>query len=99
MFYVYFIKSKRNGKIYTGVTSKDPKTRLAEHNYGTNQWTKQNGPFELCYYESYYCVKDAQNREKFYKTGFGKQIKKIIVDKLSGCGSVSSKGRPAFGWG
>jgi len=82
MFYVYFIKSLKNKKIYVGFTSKDPNLRLEEHNQGSNNWTKINKPFKLIYYETYFCEKDARLREKFYKMGFGKQIKNLIVDKI-----------------
>lgn len=65
-----------------GYSAKDPVTRLEEHNVGLNKWTKENGPFELLYYERYFCEKDAREREKFYKTGFGREIKQLIVDRL-----------------
>jgi len=55
---------------------------LEEHNKGSNVWTKNNKPFKLVYYETYFCDKDARNRERFYKMGFGKQIKDIIIDKV-----------------
>jgi len=79
MFYVYFLKSLKNNKIYTGYTSKLPAERLIEHNQHSNVFTSQNGPFELVYYETYHCKRDAMLRENFYKMGFGKQIKEIIV--------------------
>lgn len=58
----------------------DVEKRLLQHNLGTNKWTKSNGPFKLIYYESYVCKKDAILREKFYKSGIGKQIKKLILE-------------------
>lgn len=79
-YFVYFIQSLKNNKIYVGATSKKPNIRLIEHNSGSNEWSKNNKPFELVYYEKYYCLKDAKAREVFYKTGFGKNIKKIVVD-------------------
>ncbi len=82
MFSVYFIKSKKNNKIYVGFTEKDPRTRLVEHNSGANAWSKNNGPFHLIYFENYCCKEDALKREKFYKSGFGKIIKNSIVDTL-----------------
>jgi putative endonuclease len=82
MFYIYFIKSKRNGKTYMGVTEKDPKDRLKEHNCACNKWTKENGPLKLIYFESYCCKKDALAREKFYKSGFGKLIKESIIKTI-----------------
>lgn len=84
------MKSLRHGKVYVGSTSKKPTIRVDEHNRGVNVWSKHNGPFKLIYYEEYRCKADASNREIFYKTGFGKNIKKLIVeyiDKYTGCSS------------
>ncbi len=83
MYYVYFAKSLKNNKVYVGVTNKDPKIRVKEHNDGSNCWTQHNKPFKLIYYERYYCKKDAYARENFYKTGFGNKNKKLIVEKMS----------------
>jgi predicted GIY-YIG superfamily endonuclease len=79
MFYIYFIKSLKNGKVYTGMTEKNPKDRITDHNYGSNKWTKENGPFKILYYERYLCKKDVQNRERFYKTGVGRLIRNSIL--------------------
>ncbi len=82
MYYVYFLKSLKNRKTYTGYSSKKPTIRLKEHNLGSNSFTRQNKPFTLIYYEKYYCKKDAISREKFYKSGFGKKIKKAIIQTI-----------------
>ena len=82
MFYVYFAKSLKNGKIYVGLTNKMPAERVEEHNNGSNHWTTRNGPFKLIYYESYQCRTDAELREDFYKTGIGKKIKKAIIKEM-----------------
>jgi len=84
MYYVYFAKSLKNGKIYVGNTAKEPQTRVAEHNRGTNQWSKQNKPLKLMYYERYVCKSDATSREKFYKSGIGKKIKYAIMQAMDG---------------
>ena len=83
MFFVYFLKSLKSGKSYVGVTSKGVEKRLEQHNLGSNIWTKNNRPFNLLYYESYHCREDAFSRERFYKSGVGKKIKKLIIDGLS----------------
>jgi len=83
MYYVYFLKSLKNNKIYVGYTCQDVFKRLKQHDDGTSTWTKQNDPFELIYYEKLFCKEDALIREKFYKSGFGKQIKTIIIKELS----------------
>jgi len=82
MYYIYFLESLKNKKIYVGYTNKNPHDRLNEHNLGCNDWSSKNKPFILIYYEKYYCKTDAICREKFYKSGFGKKIKKIIIDTL-----------------
>jgi len=86
MYYVYFLKSTRNGKMYCGSSSKHPQQRLEEHNGGSNKWTKQNGPFLLLYFEEYICQIDCKKREQFYKTGFGRKIRNAILDAVSATG-------------
>jgi putative endonuclease len=80
MYFVYLLKSIKNGKSYVGYTSKEVGKRLDEHNVGTNEWTRHNGPFNLVYYESYFCKEDAFHREQYFKSGVGKRIKKLIVE-------------------
>ncbi|OGD87540.1 hypothetical protein A3J17_03195 [Candidatus Curtissbacteria bacterium RIFCSPLOWO2_02_FULL_40_11] len=79
MYFVYLLRSIKNGKTYTGFTSKEASKRLKEHNLGSNKWTRDNKPFNLVYYESFYCKQDAMHREKFYKTGVGNKLKKVII--------------------
>ncbi len=92
MYTVYFLISTRNGKVYTGVTSKEIGARLSEHNSSSNQFTKQNKPFEIIYYENYTCKQDAYLREKFYKSGFGRQIRKLIIEYIQATRTRSSAG-------
>jgi len=83
MYSVYFAQSLRNQKVYVGCTRKEPQDRVKEHNQKSNEFTSRNGPFKLIYYEKYHCYQDALSREKFYKMGFGKQIKKVIIQILN----------------
>ena len=80
MYFVYILKSKANNKSSVGFTSLDVGRRLEQHNIGSNIWTKKNGQFELIYYESYLCNYDALHREKLYKSGVGKRLKKFILE-------------------
>ncbi|MFC1645712.1 GIY-YIG nuclease family protein [Candidatus Omnitrophota bacterium] len=73
MCYVYVLRSKRNNKRYIGSTSKDIQHRLSEHNSGSNQWTRQNGPFMLVYAEDFIGIKEARQKEKFLKSGQGRK--------------------------
>ena len=81
-YYVYFATSVTTNKTYVGSTSKEHEVRVKEHNSGSNKWSKLNKPLKLVYFEKYECVKDARDRENYYKTGIGKAIKKLIVDNI-----------------
>jgi putative endonuclease len=48
MYYVYVLKSKKDGSIYIGYTH-DLVRRLKEHNNGKNISTKYKSPFEVGY--------------------------------------------------
>ncbi|MBU1146590.1 GIY-YIG nuclease family protein [Patescibacteria group bacterium] len=66
MFYVYVLKSKKDGSIYFGYTD-DLRRRLGEHNGLKNKSTKNKAPFEVIYYEAYKSMPDAKYREKNIK--------------------------------
>jgi len=72
MFYVYILKSEKDGKLYIGYTN-DLKRRLEEHNSGKNISTKFRRPFELIYYEVYKSEGDAKHREYMLKL-FGRAL-------------------------
>jgi len=65
-YYVYLLKSKRNGKLYIGCTQ-DIEKRMNEHNDGKCYYTKRILPIELIYAEIYKSKKDAFKREKMLK--------------------------------
>ncbi len=73
VYYVYILKSSKNGKRYAGFTRKPPAVRLAEHNKGINRWTSKNRPFDLIYFEKFRSRKDGLNREKYFKTAAGRR--------------------------
>ncbi len=70
--YVYILKSLKDKKFYIGCTN-DLKRRIREHNAGYSFATKTRIPLELVYYEAYPHRKDAEVREQFFKTGWGRQ--------------------------
>ena len=73
MYIVYVLRSVKNEKRYVGYTSKTVDERFHEHLSGTNQWTRQNGPFVLIHAESYDNKQTATKRERFLKSGQGRQ--------------------------
>ena len=83
MYYLYVLKSKADGKLYTGSTN-DLRRRLSEHNEGKVTSTKHRRPFSLRYYEAYANEKDARQRECSLKKD-GRvlaQLKKRIHESL-----------------
>lgn len=75
MFYVYVLKSLKNGRHYTGSTN-NLERRLSEHKSGQTKYTKVAGPFELIYQETYNNRLEAIRREKFLKSGKGREFLK-----------------------
>ena len=83
MYYVYILKSLKNGSSYVGATGKQVLARLSEHNVGQNNWTRKYRPYKLVYYESYFCKSDALHREKFLKSGQGTKLVKLIIENFN----------------
>lgn len=70
MYYVYVLRSEKDGNFYTGYTG-DLKRRLELHKSGQVQSTKWRRPLELVYYEACRHQEDALHREKYLKTTYG----------------------------
>ena len=85
-FTVYVLKSLRNKKRYIGYTSKDALERLKEHNSGSNNWSSQNGSFELVYSEKFSNKVDAIKRENFLKSGQGRKYLNSLLRATSSAG-------------
>jgi putative endonuclease len=83
MFYTYVLRSKRDGKFYTGYTS-DLNSRIEKHNRGQIESTKMRKPFELIYFETCSDEKDAIRREKYLKTSWGKRYIKSRLRNFLG---------------
>ena len=65
--FVYILASKRNGTLYTGVTS-DLAQRVSLHKQGLVEgFTKKYGVHMLVYYEMHHLMPDAIGREKQIK--------------------------------
>ncbi|NUM25760.1 MAG: GIY-YIG nuclease family protein [Candidatus Buchananbacteria bacterium] len=80
MFYVYILKSLKDCQLYIGYT-KNLQRRFNEHNNGKSLATKNRIPLTLVYYEAYLAEIDAKNREKFFKTGWGRNYIKRNLKK------------------
>ncbi|MFA6428082.1 MAG: GIY-YIG nuclease family protein [Candidatus Buchananbacteria bacterium] len=79
MWYVYVLQSLKNKRLYTGLTG-DLKRRFGEHNAKQGgKYTSKVAPFKLIYYEAYLNKPDASAAEKFYKSGYGREVFKEKV--------------------
>ncbi len=78
MVYVYVIKSKVANRLYVGM-SENVEKRLIEHNKGITQSTKPYRPWDLVFFEELNNRMEARQREKYLKSGVGKEF---IKEKL-----------------
>ncbi len=70
MFYVYILKSEKDGKRYIGSTN-DLIRRINQHNGGQVTSTKNRRPFIMIHKEEFKEEKEARLRERFLKTHKG----------------------------
>lgn len=77
-YYVYILRSTRDGRWYVGSTE-DLKHRLALHNRGAVPSTRPRRPLELIFYEAYCNEFDAKRRESYFKTSKGKASLKVML--------------------
>jgi putative endonuclease len=74
MFYTYVLLSIKSNRLYVGYTE-NLKERLKEHNSGQGgSYSEKNKPFILIYYEAFLAKSDAIVQEKFYKSGYGREV-------------------------
>jgi predicted GIY-YIG superfamily endonuclease len=78
MIDVYAIVSEKNNDIYVGMALSAEK-RLKEHNNGKNRYTKGLRPWKLFKIEYFPDWKEARVREKYLKSGAGKELLKLLV--------------------
>ena len=78
MYHVYVLKSVVRSYIYVGMTD-CVERRFREHQLGRGRSTASYRPFELILVEDYPTRLDARKREKYLKSGVGKEwIKEYI---------------------
>ena len=70
--------SLKDGRLYKGFTS-NLKRRIKEHNSGQTKSTKGFVPWELIYFEKVNSREEARNREKYLKSGQGRDFLKTMA--------------------
>ena len=78
MIEVYAIVSEISGEIYVGMAL-DSQRRLKEHNNGKNRYTKGLRPWNLFRIEYFQDWSEGRKREKYLKSGIGKEFLKSLV--------------------
>ena len=81
MFYVYILQSEKDSNFYTGMTE-NLSRRLQEHNAGHTKSTSYHAPYKLVYSEEFETRTEARAREKFLKTGSGREFRDSILKHI-----------------
>ena len=74
-YFVYVLESEIDGRLYKGHTC-DIDKRIKEHNSGKTKSTKGYKPWKLVYFEIFDTREEAVLREKYFKTGSGREFLK-----------------------
>ena len=82
MFFVYILRSLKTGEFYKGLTDNLDR-RLSEHFNGESKSTKNRLPLELIHVEICTSREEARKIEKFFKSGYGREIIKEIAENLA----------------
>ncbi|WP_281232053.1 GIY-YIG nuclease family protein [Flavobacterium gelatinilyticum] len=81
-FVVYILFSEKFNKNYTGFTS-NLIERFKSHNLlATKGYTAKYRPWEVVYVEFFNSKNEAIKREKYFKTGTGREFIKKLIDSL-----------------
>lgn len=72
MYTVYVLNSKKRTYLYVGLTNNISR-RINQHQSGRVKTTSPYRPFQLVYSESFSTRQEARDREKYLKSGCGKE--------------------------
>ena len=72
MFFAYVVRSIRTGFLYRG-HCQNLEQRLKQHNSGITESIRMYIPFEVVYFEVFQTREEAIKREKYFKSGVGKE--------------------------
>jgi putative endonuclease len=83
-YYSYVLRSMKNEILYKGSTD-DIEKRIQTHNAGKVKYSSKHLPWELVLSEEFETRTEAMKREKWYKTGVGREwIKKQLNSTSAG---------------
>ncbi len=78
MYFVYCLVSIHRNYIYVGLTNNIDR-RVEQHQAGMSKTTRAYRPFELFYFEQFQTRAEARKREKYFKSGIGKEKLRNIL--------------------
>ena len=79
MYFVYILHSAKTNRHYIGFAT-DVVQRLGQHNSGITKSTRGRGPWLLVHQEEFSTRVEAMRRERFLKTGQGREeLKRILA--------------------
>ncbi len=78
-YYIYILLNEKLNRKYIGCTNNLDR-RLREHNAGKTKSTKAFRPWKIVYAERYNNQRQALDREKYLKSGVGREIVKDILN-------------------
>jgi putative endonuclease len=81
MYYIYILHSKKDNGLYIGYTE-NLKRRIAEHKNASVTSTKKRLPLNLIHHEAFLVKEDAKARERYLKSGYGRQQMKDSLKRL-----------------
>jgi len=77
-FDVYVLWSASLAKTYVGITS-NLTARINAHNLGIKGWTVRGRPWQLIYWETFADKPAAILRERYLKSGIGREFLQTII--------------------
>ncbi len=81
-FIVYVLYSEKFNKSYTGHTSNLIERFKSHNSLSTKGYTSKFRPWIVIHVESYNSKSDAIKKEKYLKTGVGREFIKELISKL-----------------
>lgn len=73
MYVVYVLESETHKRVYIGMTN-DLERRIKEHNNGKTKSTRFYKPWKVLFTESFSTRTEARKREKYLKSGIGREF-------------------------
>jgi putative endonuclease len=81
-FVVYILFSKRFSKTYVGFTSNLVERFKSHNQLSKTGFTTKYRPWQVIYVEFFNSKSEALLKEKFFKTGIGREIIKELINKI-----------------